>query len=1063
MSDQRADVGAEPQGDPIDQGRDTTGFRAFLLADIRGYSSFSDARGDEAAAALTERFIEIAGRVIGEFGGESLGNRGDEVLFAFQSPRQAIRAAVAFEQALLDATREDPSLPMPTGVGIDVGEAVVVSDGWRANAINVAARLCSLARGGEILATREAVHLAQAIDGISYTPRGATQVKGIAQPVNLVRVAPEGGDTVREFAQLGFARAQAPPPRKRSGRRVLVAGVAAVAIVAVGLAVLLGLGGSSNVRLAADEVGAIDTSSGQVISAIPVSAQPSSVAVGRDGSIWVVSAAAGTLSRIDPKTHDITQITVGSDPVAVAVTPDGSSVWVANSGDGTVSRVSPENNQVVGSPVRVGAGPSALVATNNAVWVANTLNASVSRISLPSENAKTIPVGSEPAGIAAGDGSIWVANEGDGTVDQLSQSDGSEIQSIGVGKGPTGVAFGNGAAWVANSIAGSLSRIDAQTNNVTTIPVGAGPYDVAVGPGGVWVSDEYGNAIAQVDPVKLTVSQTTKTSSAPLGLALAGDRLWVAADGNGAAAHRGGVLDVLASSIDGPYPGDPPTIDPATNGFVHPERVLAITSDGLVGYRRERGVAGSELVPDLAVALPAPTDNGLTYTFHIRSGIRYSNGMSLRASDFRRGLQRAFNPNDPVSSDFGLIVGAQRCLQDPKACDLSRGIVADDATGTVTVHLTQPDPDLFAQLALQAAYPVPPGPWMHAPTRTIPGTGPYEISLYRPDLSDKPHTHGTLVLKRNPHFREWSAAAQPEGFPNEIVIRTNYTASQQLGAVEQGKADLMWDPPTPGQITSVSQNLPSQLHENPQPVTFYLWLNARSAPFDNLRARQAFNYAVDRAALARFHAHGTNGEGAVPTCQLLPPDFPGYVRYCPYGHDVLKARELVQQSGTYGAPVTLLETSDLPVRLGQVVIASLRAIGYRARLTYLPPDKAFSGPPQNFYLRYQAGFVGWYADYVSAAEVIASTVQCSDIAQGANWGHFCDHNLDAKIATALGQETSNPGLASQDWTAIDHKIVDMAVEVPLNNRLTTDFLARRVGDYQYNPQWGPLLDQLWVR
>jgi class 3 adenylate cyclase len=89
--------------------------------------------------------------VIGEFGGEGLGNRGDEVLFAFQSPRQAIPAAVAFERALLDATREDPSLPMPAGVGIDVGEAVVVSDGWRANAINVAARLCSLAKGGEIL------------------------------------------------------------------------------------------------------------------------------------------------------------------------------------------------------------------------------------------------------------------------------------------------------------------------------------------------------------------------------------------------------------------------------------------------------------------------------------------------------------------------------------------------------------------------------------------------------------------------------------------------------------------------------------------------------------------------------------------------------------------------------------------------------------------------------------------------------------------------------------------------------------------------------------------------
>jgi WD40 repeat protein/class 3 adenylate cyclase len=212
MSDQRAGVGAEPEDDPGHElGESATGFRAFLLSDIRGYSSFAAARGDEAAAALTERFIAVAGRVIGGFGGESLGNRGDEVLFAFQSPRQAIRAAVAFERALLDATRQDPSLPMPAGIGIDVGEAVLVSDGWRANAINVAARLCSLASGGEILATREVTHLAQAVDGVRYLPLPPVRLKGISRAVAVVRVVAESGDPARGFAELGLGRAAAPP------------------------------------------------------------------------------------------------------------------------------------------------------------------------------------------------------------------------------------------------------------------------------------------------------------------------------------------------------------------------------------------------------------------------------------------------------------------------------------------------------------------------------------------------------------------------------------------------------------------------------------------------------------------------------------------------------------------------------------------------------------------------------------------------------------------------------------------------------------------------------------
>jgi class 3 adenylate cyclase len=249
MTQERADVGLEPDGDPgLELGAGATGFRAFLLSDIRGYSSFASARGDEAAAALTGRFIAVAERVLGGFGGESIGNRGDEVLFAFESPRQAIRAAVAFEQALLDATREDPSLPMPAGVGIDVGEAVVVPDGWRANAINVAARLCSLAKGGEILATREGTHLAQAVDGIGYTPRPATRVKGIVEPVNVVRVVADAGDTMGGFAELGLAHAAPPPAHRRARRGLASAVVAAAALVAAAVVLLLAGGGSSSGR-----------------------------------------------------------------------------------------------------------------------------------------------------------------------------------------------------------------------------------------------------------------------------------------------------------------------------------------------------------------------------------------------------------------------------------------------------------------------------------------------------------------------------------------------------------------------------------------------------------------------------------------------------------------------------------------------------------------------------------------------------------------------------------------------------------------------------------------------
>ena len=1085
MTDESVAVGADPERDPAaHQHGAASGFRAFVLSDIRGYSSFAAARGDEAAAALTERFVSIAERVLGEFGGESLGNRGDEVLFAFESPRQAIRAALAFEQALLDATREDPTRPMPAGIGIDVGEAVVVTDGWRANAINVAARLCSLAKGGEILATREVTHLAQAIDGVRYTARPATNVKGIAAPVNPMRVVSHAGDTARGFAELGFTHAEAPPARRRANPRVLAAGLATVLIAAAAIVVVLVAGGSSSVRLAANELGAIDAKSGQVSSAVRMSTPPTSVAVGKDASIWVVSASAGTLTRIDPATNATSTINVGNDPVAVAVSPADGSIWVANSGDGTVSRVSPENNSVV-AKYQVGTGPSALVASSGAVWVANTLSASVSRIDIASGDVRSFSVGSEPAGIAAGAGSIWVADQGDGTVYRLDQQTGAVIAGpIALANGLVGIAFGDGAAWVVNSTAGTLVRIDAQSNTVTgTQTVGQGPNDVAVAPRGVWVSDEYANAIVQVDPDTLTIAHSTPTNSAPLGLALAGNRLWVATDGAGAAAHRGGVLDMLAATIYGPFPGfgDPPTIDPGTEADAAQWRVLVSTSDGLAGYRREGGVVGNQLVPDLAVTLPAPTDNGLIYTFHIRSGIRYSNGVLLRASDFRRGLERAFKVGGGPAGDLGLIVGAQRCVAkaieaQPCEVDLSHGMVADDSTNTLTIHLTKPDPDLFAQLALPVAYPVPPGTAIKLPSRTVPGTGPYEISSYSPDLSDKPGTHGLLVLKRNPYFRQWSAAAQPTGFPNQIVIRTNYSVAQELTAVKQGRADMTWDPPPQSDVTALSQNFPSQLYQSPGAQVSYVWLNARSAPFDSLLARQALNYAVDRKALGQLPLGG-NSAGGRPTCQLLPPDFPGYIPYCPYTQDptasgqwlapdLLKARALVRESGTQGRSVTFVEPSFTPPGSGEELISALRAIGYRPRLVDLSPS-AFLHISFRTLRRFQAGFQGWSGDYVEPAQVIPELVQCSTTANPAltngNWGQFCDPSLDARIARALNDETANPALATQEWAAIDHQIVNEAIDVPLTNQLNPTFLAQRVGDYQYNPQWGVLIDQLWVR
>src|SRR4051812_8066438 len=101
-----------------------TGILTFLIADVRGYTAFSQAHGDEGAALLADKFAEIAREGVEMHGGEVTELRGDEALAVFSSPRAAVRAAVDLQTVFADETVIDPALPLTVGIGIDAGEAV---------------------------------------------------------------------------------------------------------------------------------------------------------------------------------------------------------------------------------------------------------------------------------------------------------------------------------------------------------------------------------------------------------------------------------------------------------------------------------------------------------------------------------------------------------------------------------------------------------------------------------------------------------------------------------------------------------------------------------------------------------------------------------------------------------------------------------------------------------------------------------------------------------------------------------------------------------------------------
>lgn len=206
-------------------------FRTFLIADIRGYTRYTDTHGDEAAAALAGRFAALVREVVEARDGVLVELRGDEALNVFISARKALRAAVDLQERF-----RAENLQQGVGIGLDTGEAVAVEGGYRGTALNVAARLCAQAGPGETLASETVVRLAARIEGIRYTARRTLRLKGLQDPVRAVGI-------VQETATLPLQHR--PGGRRqlvRDGRpTVLLGALISLTVVIVGAAVALGL------------------------------------------------------------------------------------------------------------------------------------------------------------------------------------------------------------------------------------------------------------------------------------------------------------------------------------------------------------------------------------------------------------------------------------------------------------------------------------------------------------------------------------------------------------------------------------------------------------------------------------------------------------------------------------------------------------------------------------------------------------------------------------------------------------------------------------------------------
>jgi WD40 repeat protein/class 3 adenylate cyclase len=167
-----------------------TAVRTFLIADVRGYTRFTRERGDAEAARLATKFAGVARDSVAARGGRVTELRGDEALAVFPSTAQAVRAALELQVACEEETSGDPALPLTVGIGIDLGAAVPVEEGFRGTALNTAARLCSKAAAGQVLVTRAVAEAAEDLANVRFEERGTAELKGFEKPIDVMEPVP---------------------------------------------------------------------------------------------------------------------------------------------------------------------------------------------------------------------------------------------------------------------------------------------------------------------------------------------------------------------------------------------------------------------------------------------------------------------------------------------------------------------------------------------------------------------------------------------------------------------------------------------------------------------------------------------------------------------------------------------------------------------------------------------------------------------------------------------------------------------------------------------------------
>ena len=479
----------------------------------------------------------------------------------------------------------------------------------------------------------------------------------------------------------------------------------------------------------------------------------------------------------------------------------------------------------------------------------------------------------------------------------------------------------------------------------------------------------------------------------------------------------------------------PDYMDPALSYTQEGWQSLWLVYTGLLTYRHAEGAEGAELVPGMAEAMPEVSEDGKTYKLKMRRGIKYSDGTPVKASDFEHTIKRVLHLESGGSAFYFGIVGAQQYTKAGKADADIEGIVADDATGEITIRLKDADGSFPYVLAMDFAGIVPSSaPFENLSKNPPPGFGAFKLENVRQNRG--------FTLARNPNFKPSSGvpAAKLDGVETEVIK----SAERQTQDLISNKLDYAFDPPAPDQLREVKTRYRDRYEEFVTNSTYYYFLNTKLKPFDNKLAREAVNYAIDERAIARLF-----GGLFQPDCNFLPPGMQGYqkIEPCPWGDpnqapDLAKAKKLVEESGTAGTEIDVYgNDEDLSRRLTEYLADVLEQLGYKARPKIVEGSVYFS-TIGNEKTRAQAGFANWFQDFPHPRNfMFLVDPQSVQPTNSQNFGNVTDPKIREMLASANRKQIEE---AVDEYAAIDRYVIENAYIASYGHRKLATFVSERV-------------------